>query len=132
MSKKLISVYGSLRKGFGNHQYLLSNAKYLGEFKTKPEFTLHSLGGFPGLKPNGKTSVVMEVYEVTPEEARSVDSLEGYTPGVKATFYDKIDLDTPFGMSSVYTYVRELSPESIVESGDWTEFKKTKAKEVNY
>lgn len=122
--KNLIACYGSLRKGLSNHQYHLGQATYLGTFNTEPVYNLHSLGGFPGLKENGNTSVVMEVYEVNEVEAHSIDRLEGYTPGSNDnTFYDKKDIDTPWGIASVYIYVRELPKSSIVESGDWKEFK---------
>jgi len=123
MDKKiLVAVYGSLRQGLHNHR-LLESSNYLGDFNTEPIYSLYSLGSFPGLKENGNTSVVMEVYEVTEAVARNVDSLEGYTPGGNNTFYDKISIETPWGTASVYTYVNELPQSSLVESGDWKEFK---------
>lgn len=122
MSKILVAVYGSLRKGLGNHR-LLQNSKYLGEFKTEPVFSLYSLGSYPGLKENGTTSVVMEVYEVNKETAIRVDNLEDYTPGEKAYFYDKIPIETPWGIASVYTYVNPISEDRLVKSGDWKEFR---------
>lgn len=121
MNKILISVYGSLRKGLGNHR-LLENAKYLGDFQSEPVFSLYSLGGYPGLKTEGTTSVTMEVYEVTPIEANRIDQLEGYTPGREATFYDKIPIDTPYGEASVYTYVDKIPESRLVESGDWKQY----------
>jgi gamma-glutamylcyclotransferase (GGCT)/AIG2-like uncharacterized protein YtfP len=121
--KILVAVYGSLRKGLSNHR-LLENAEYLGEFKTEPVFSLYSLGGFPGLKENGNTSVTMEVYSVTEQEARRVDSLEGYTPGEPAYFYDKIPIDTPYGEANVYTYVSHITEDRLIESGDWKEYRK--------
>lgn len=129
MSKKnLIAVYGSLRKGLGNHR-LLENANYLGEFKSEPIYNLHSLGGFPGLKNGGNTAVVMEVYEVDEPTARRVDQLEGYDPNSNDnTFYDKEMIETPYGEAGVYLYVRNLEPESIVESGDWRQFREQKMK----
>lgn len=123
MNKKiLVAVYGSLRQGLHNHK-LLESSNYLGDFNTEPIYSLYSLGSFPGLKENGNTSVVMEVYEVTEAVARNVDSLESYTPGGNNTFYDKISIETPWGTASVYTYVNELPQSSLVESGDWKEFK---------
>lgn len=118
MKKKLIAVYGTLRKGFGNHR-LIQNADYLGTFKTEPIYNLYSLGGFPGLKNNGDTSVVMEVYAVTDEEAYHVDCLEGYTPGQPAYFYDKQDIETPWGTAGVYIYVNSISEDRKIESGDF-------------
>jgi len=122
--KNLVAVYGSLRKGLGNYEDHLGKATFVGEFKTEPVYNLHSLGGFPGLKENGNTSVVMEVYEVNEVEAHNIDRLEGYTPGSNDnTFYDKKDINTPWGVASVYIYVKDLPKSSIVESGDWKEFK---------
>ena len=123
MKKYLVAVYGSLRSGMGNHHYYLSNSNYKGTFPTEPEYTLHSLSAYPGLKLNGNTSVVMEVYEVDEDTLRSLNHLEGYDPGKKSTFYDRIEIDTPWGKAFTYIYVNELSKESIVESGDWKEFK---------
>lgn len=120
-----ICVYGSLRAGLGNHG-LIKDSKFLGTFNSKPEFSLYTLGGFPGLKPKGKTSVVMEVYEVNEETARRVDALEGYNPNREATFYDKVAIETPYGEASVYTYVDDIPENRLVESGDWTEYVKTK------
>jgi len=126
MSKKieekrntLVAVYGTLRKGNGNHR-LLENADYKGTYTTEPIYNLYSLGGFPGLKEGGKTAVVMEVYAVNPEEARRVDGLEGYTPGGNDnTFYDKIQIETPWGQAGVYTYVRPMDASRLIKSGDW-------------
>ena len=124
MKKTLISVYGSLRKNMGN-DHLLSTSNYLGDFQTKPEFSLYSLGYYPGLKTGGNTSVTMEVYEVDEKTAERVDRLEGYTPGEKATFYDKIPIETPYGEASVYIYVNDIPQERLVESGDWKAFKQS-------
>ena len=123
MKKYLVSVYGSLRFGMGNHQYYLSDSEYKGTFSTEPEYTLHSLQWYPGLKLNGNTSVVMEVYEVDEETLKNLNRLEGYYPGEKSTFYDRIEINTPWGKAFTYIYVNELSKDSIVESGDWVMYK---------
>ena len=119
MNKILVAVYGSLRQGMGNYERYLGNANYLGKFQTEPVFSLYSLGGYPGLKQNGNTSITMEVYEVTPEEARRVDALEGYTPGSSNNwFYDKIMIETPYGIAGTYIYVPKTDHLELVESGD--------------
>ena len=122
MKKTLIAVYGSLRKEMSN-DHLLSTSEYLGEFQTKPEFSLYSLGYYPGLKTSGNTSVTMEVYAVDDIVAARVDRLEGYTPGGNNTFYDKISIETPYGEASVYVYVNDIPQDRLVESGDWKVFK---------
>lgn len=123
MKKHLVGVYGSLRKTMSNHQYHLSSSEYKGTFSTEPEYTLHSLSYYPGLKLNGNTSVVMEVYEVDENTLKRLNQLEGYYPGEKSTFYDRIEINTPWGKAFTYIYVNELSKESIVESGDWVAYK---------
>lgn len=115
----LIAVYGTLRKGAGNHHHFLRNAECLGEFSSEPVYNLYDLGGFPGLREEGNTSVKMEVYAVDDTEAALVDSLEGYVKGRQPHFYDKKEIETPFGTASVYLYVREVEPEHLIDSGDW-------------
>ena len=123
MKKYLVGVYGSLRKSMSNYQYYLSSSEYKGTFSTEPEYTLHSLSYYPGLKLDGNTSIVMEVYEVDEETLKNLNRLEGYRPGETSTFYDRIKINTPWGKAFTYIYVNELSKDSIVESGDWCEFK---------
>lgn len=123
MKKYLVAVYGSLRKKQSNYEYHLSNSTYKGTFTTEPEYTMHSLSYYPGLKLNGNTSIVMEVYEVDEDALKNLNRLEGYYPGEKSTFYDRIEIDTPWGKAFTYIYVNPLSKDSIVESGDWVEFK---------
>lgn len=118
----LVAVYGSLRKNLGNHR-LLETSEYLGEFTTKPEYSLYSLGGFPGLKEKGTTAVVMEVYSVTPQVDLRLDMLEGYDRNSNDnTFYDKKTIETPFGTAGVYVYVPSVQNRDLVVSGDWKEY----------
>ena len=123
MKKYLVACYGSLRKSMSNHRYYLSESEYKGTFTTEPEYTLHSLSAYPGLKLNGNHSIVMEVYEVDEDTLKNLNRLEGYCPGEKSTFYDRIEIDTPWGKAFTYIYVNELSKESIIESGDWVMYK---------
>ena len=127
MKKYLVSVYGSLRKKQSNYEYHLSNSTYKGTFTTEPEYTMHSLSYYPALKQNGNHSIVMEVYEVDEKTLENLNRLEGYYPGEKSTFYDRIEIDTPWGKAFTYIYVNELSKDSIVESGDWVTYKNDKS-----
>lgn len=123
MKKYLVAVYGSLRKKQSNYEYHLSSSEYKGTFTTEPKYTLHSLSYYPGLKLNGNHSIVMEVYEVDEETLNKLNQLEGYRPNEEATFYDRIEINTPWGKAFTYIYVNPLSKDSIVESGDWVKFK---------
>ena len=71
-----VFVYGSLKKGFGNHRCLegatfvgpgiLDNAKML------------NLGAFPGIIPSPTGKIFGEVYKITPEILARLDRLEGH------------------------------------------------------
>ena len=118
MNKNIIAVYGSLRKGLGNHRIIESDTtEYLGEFESEPIYSMYSLGGFPGLHENGNTSIKLEVYSVDDITARRVDQLEGYSPDRPATFYDKKTIETPWGTGSIYIYMGNPSEDQLVESG---------------
>ena len=129
----LIAVYGSLRRGLGNHRNHLLNSTYLGTYQTEPIYTLKSLGSFPGLIKKGLTSVTMEVFRVNQTEADGIDSLEGYSgPKSKNNLYDKETITTPYGEASVYFYGEpdRLTKAETVEGGDWVDYLETRKAKV--
>lgn len=117
----LYAVYGTLRNGWGNHR-LLDNehCTFLGTERTLPLFHMISLGGFPGVIPNGKQEITIEIYEVnSPEVERRLDQLEGYP-----RFYQKMVIETKWGPANIYILSEDyLKKDSypIVKSGDWAE-----------
>lgn len=125
MSHKVI-VYGTLKKGFGNHR-LLETSKFLGT--TSVPGTMYSLGGFPGVRLDrlGQTSIKCEVYEVDGATLVNLDRLEGYRgPGLN-NFYDRrniafsLDGDTQVQTADIYELAEDPGhyyPE--VASGVWT------------
>lgn len=122
MSKErniLLAVYGTLRRECGNNKHFLSEAEFKGEFSSEPVYGLYSLGGFPGLKEDGNTSVKMEVFAVNEDEALRVDALEGYSVNREPHFYNKKEIETPWGDAHVYVYVRDVEKRDLIESGDW-------------
>lgn len=112
----LVFVYGSLMFGFGNN-WLLRNSKFVGVAKTASKFTLISLGPFPALLRDGRTSVTGEVYEVNDKTLQRLDHLEGHP-----TFYCREYIDTTVG--NVYAYLLQNADRhcGIVVSGDWRQF----------
>ena len=82
----LIAVYGSLKRGFGNHS-LLAKSRFVAEATTEPTFTMLSLGGFPGIVAGGETAIWCEVYEVDKETLHRLDRLEGHPD-----FYKRQDI----------------------------------------
>jgi gamma-glutamylcyclotransferase (GGCT)/AIG2-like uncharacterized protein YtfP len=78
----LVFVYGSLKKGFGNH-HRLEGAAFLGETRTKARsFRMESFGAFPAVykvptKAGGPAySIEGELYEVNDKILEGLDRLE--------------------------------------------------------
>lgn len=110
---KFLFVYGTLRRGYSNHRRL-ENAKFVQE-DTISGFTMHSLGGFPGLV-QGSSVIFGEVYEINDQILQSCDYLEGYP-----RFYNRKVVETSTGIR-VWVYYLEgksYSNRPIVKTGDW-------------
>jgi gamma-glutamylcyclotransferase (GGCT)/AIG2-like uncharacterized protein YtfP len=120
--KRVIAVYGTLKRGHYNNR-LLSKAKFLGEDRTQPNFTMRSNGGFPFVENKGKSSIAIEVFEINDEETSNrVNTLEGFN-GIKGhhhnTFYDVTEIDTKFGKAEMFVAARDVSRLPLVEDGVW-------------
>jgi gamma-glutamylcyclotransferase (GGCT)/AIG2-like uncharacterized protein YtfP len=116
----LYAVYGTLRNGFGNNRLLQNDyVEYMGEERTAPNYKMVSLGGFPGVIPNGEQSILIEVFKVkSPVVERNLDSLEGYP-----RFYQKMEIETQWGIANMYILSEEqYGKHKIVEGGDWKQF----------
>tara|TARA_R110001632_G_scaffold188482_4_gene308935 strand:- start:12339 stop:12722 length:384 start_codon:yes stop_codon:yes gene_type:complete len=122
-----VAVYGSLREGFGNHRILEGSDK-LGTHWV-PGYEMFSLGAFPGVR-KGNTHVFTEVYEVDADTMRRLDILEGYGGESEANFYDRTEVNTPYGDAFMYTLEGHRYKQSeLVDSGNWAHFK-TKLKDL--
>lgn len=117
----LFFVYGTLKKGYGNHGRL-RNAEFLGTHVTEPVYTLFD-GGFPIVERGGKTSVVGEVYKATDAKTiAGVFELEGCkreqdAPGTWYT-YDKIA--TPYGEAHIFVMNEgKGGRNTIINTGVW-------------
>jgi len=105
----LVMVYGTLKKGFGNHR-LLHGSKYAGPASVAG--TMRNLGYFPVVTLGGSGTVYGEVYDVDEPTLKSLDSLEGY-PG----WYNREEVVTTYGIASIYTLDKPDAP--VVEDGVW-------------
>lgn len=124
---KLVAVYGSLRKGFGNHP-VLGSSEFVEETTLTGNYRMVSLGGFPGVLPTTEekaTPIVVEVYHVTQaEDARRLDALEGYRgPDSEHNFYDRQEVTLDNGMvAEIYLLDEEGYGQCTpVETGDWAD-----------
>lgn len=102
--KVLVSVYGTLKQGWGNHTLLNKDPKFTGSIRID---TLDGVG-FPIIKLGTRYNLNVEVYEVDEEELRRLDGLEGFSPDRSPSFYDRklVDVALQDG-SSIKTYVYE-------------------------
>ena len=97
-NNKIISVYGSLLVGLGNHGVIRGRCELLGKTTVKIPYKMRSLGGFPALTPSVEINEVeVEVFKVNDTTYESVERLEGFPH-----FYQKFAVDTEFGASEVY------------------------------
>lgn len=114
----LVFVYGSLRKGFGNHGRL-KTAEFIGYGKTVSNgWTMLDLGAFPGVVPGGKTHIFGEIYRCDRECWDGLDSLEGYP-----SLYNRECVEVKSGelLYNCNMYVYQEHKRNVVESGDWSE-----------
>lgn len=116
-----VFVYGSLRKGQGNHGWLVRHkARLLGNaVYPRGHAKMVSLGAYPALVADLMgPDIHGEVYEVTRDGLRALDKLEG-TPD----FYRRVKVRVYQGAEElrVWTYVlaREAKNVETVTCGDW-------------
>ena len=76
MENHYLFVYGTLKKGYGNH-HIIQKTKYIGDFISVDKFDLSGCG-FPELYPNNNGKQVKgEIYELYEHDFISTDMLEG-------------------------------------------------------
>ena len=86
----IVFVYGTLKKGYGNHQ-LLKDAEFIGEaISAEDGFEMVSFGGFPGVlrRPDLNYRIHGELYRLNDRSLMQMDMLEG-----NGSFYNRNELD---------------------------------------
>ena len=79
----LLFVYGTLKRGCGNHRQLTGQA-FIGIARTPPGFRLHDMGGYPGLvtAADATEGVTGEVWSVDARGLARLDAFEGVAEGL--------------------------------------------------
>lgn len=72
-----VFVYGSLKKGFGNHRLLVESELICEAVTLDSKYNMRSCGGFPGVHSNGENRISGELYSVDDITFESLDRLEG-------------------------------------------------------
>ena len=70
-----VFVYGTLKRGHGNHYWMPEDAELIGK-DTLKNFNIYDLGPFPAVVPEIGEYVIGELWEV--ESLENLDILEGY------------------------------------------------------
>ncbi len=112
---KLVFVYGSLRRGFGLSP-VLSSSEFVADVRTKPKYTMYSVGAFPCITKGGNTGIVGEIYKVDLPTLRRLDMIEGVPQLYKKSM---IEVD---GYDDVIAYFftdEKAEGLKIIENGDW-------------
>lgn len=109
-----VAVYGSLRKGFGNHNFL-KDQTFLGS-DVIPNYKMYDLGAFPGIVPADTGSIFTEIYEINDEVFESLDRLEGHP-----NFYCRKQIKTVYGAAWIYELanVDHYRGLPLVANGEW-------------
>lgn len=79
LESNVVAVYGTLKRGYGNHRAYLEDSKFMGKGKTKDKYPL-LIDGLPYLvNRRGKGhNVEVELYKVDDDTLRRLDALEGH------------------------------------------------------
>lgn len=123
MEKKVIFVYGTLRK-HGPHHRLLSKAECVSSQCWTDGALFDTGNGYPAMVPHGNGRVYGELYRVTDQQLRELDVLEGYEGPGRPNLYERVEqpVCTDKGEVQAYVYVfqnRNKSDLDFIQSGDW-------------
>lgn len=125
MNKHLVFVYGTLRSGgAGAMSIRFPDSTFIAEAQVSG--SLYDLGAYPGLLLNEANSLVTgEVYEVDDETLNQLDDFEASSNYRRKQV--EIALNTHRKLCLTYEPDPEFySPRTLITSGDWMEYAKTK------
>jgi len=125
MTKHLIFIYGSLRRGSPNEMSKrFPTSKFVAEATVGGR--LYDLGEYPGLVSGASQSLVIgEVYEVDDELLSNLDEFEASTNYLRKqceiSFADQVETGWAYEPDPDF-----YSFQTLITSGDWMEYAKTK------
>ena len=125
---ELLFVYGSLKKGFDNHNLLSKYAKRLGKAHTVKKFAMFedSFGNYPYIIDTPVSRIKGELYQITRAELmQKIDEFEG-----APDYYErkKIEVKSHHGVKRAFVYIKPdatfpTNKESLKEWTNNTEYK---------
>jgi len=104
---EFLFVYGSLKKGFDNHNLLNKYAKRVGKASTVGKFAMYedSFGNYPYLVKEPITKVMGELYEIKRKEL--LDKIDDFEGAPEYYQRKKIKVKTHKGVNLAFVYIRE-------------------------
>lgn len=122
---RLVAVCCELRQGL-EHDNILKNCKKVGEFLSKPEFTLIEIftkNSNVGLK-KGNRSVIFEVYEVNVTKLDEISRIKCfYQYNYANNLNNKVLIDTPYGEAYVFFETKtEITKDNIIKDYDYVDY----------
>jgi gamma-glutamylcyclotransferase (GGCT)/AIG2-like uncharacterized protein YtfP len=125
-----VVVYGSLRRGMGNHR-LLERSELLSTEVIQANYDMLDMGSYPGLvRSEEPNDIVVEVYSVTPETFTDIEHLEGYP-----SFYNRENVRTTEGDAPIYflegsdrAFSRSAFVSKIDDTYDWVKYRTLRSK----
>ncbi len=120
--KLYMAVYGTLKQGYGNHEYYMSDFTYEGEAVSVSDNFFMEGGGFPFVYDNVEdgSKVKVEIYSYELQEGtyiaellKNVDGLEGHPNWYKRKLFNFKFTDRPQELPVLaYMYVIEDHPDA--------------------
>jgi gamma-glutamylcyclotransferase (GGCT)/AIG2-like uncharacterized protein YtfP len=125
MSKHLVFIYGSLRRGAARPMSTkFPKSKFVAEAKVNG--SLYDLGAFPGLILNESNALVSgEVYEIDDVTLKLLDEFEASDNYCRK----QVAISLGDNTSSGWTYEPDpkfYSLNTLINSGDWIEYARSK------
>ncbi len=104
---EFLFVYGSLKKGFDNHNLLEKYAKRVGKASTVGKFAMYedSFGNYPYLVKEPVTKVMGELYKIKRKEL--LDKIDEFEGAPEYYQRKKIKVKTHKGINLAFVYIRE-------------------------
>lgn len=110
-------VYGTLKRGYGNHRYL-EGASFIGEGETVEEYEMYDCGVPIVCKGRRVSKVKGELYEVDEGVLRRVDELEGH-PYCYCRKRVRVEVGGKEYDAWMYFWVRPVRGGILLRDGEW-------------
>jgi gamma-glutamylaminecyclotransferase len=132
MNKQLVFVYGTLKRGYGNHRNRLDGdgATFKGAFKTEEKFNMRALG-YPYVSKThtdeNNNNIQGELWEVTDELLKGpLDRLEGHPDYYKREKTSVVNNKGEKCEAWLYFYNHKGTEGDAIPSGNFDDYAKNR------